>query len=75
MEEHSHEGHAHIDLPLINLKPGPVIWCKYCSRHHPRRQDCGLVPVERISKAGNKVIRLAHPEKKKPLRKKRVRKS
>lgn len=74
MQAHSHD--HHVGLPTIQLKFGPVIWHRYCGRRHQRGAPCDLVPVERISKAGNKVVRLAHPEPKKPYqRKKRVRKS
>lgn len=57
--------------------PGPVKWCKHCSRRHPARA-CELVEVERVSylrfnkdgtyrRGGTQVKRLTHP---KPLRKK-----
>lgn len=49
---------------------GPDAWCHFCSRRHARRDHPETFQqVERISKAGNKVIRWAHvPVEAKPKR-------
>lgn len=62
--------------PFIDLfkakGPGPIKWCKRCSRVH-RARACELVEVKRTSKkrlnkdgtlrrGGHKVVRLAHPK-------------
>lgn len=72
----NHEHGAHVELPDFSkmFGLGPMAWCKRCSRNHRRGAPCDLVEVTRMVN-GHKVKRLAHPEKKKPLRKKRVRKS
>lgn len=71
---------------FIAKGPGPVKWCKRCSRIH-RARACELVEVTRISRkrlnedgtvrrGGHKVTRLVHPPKAKPRRVKgRVRKN
>ena len=65
-----------------NIKPlevknlGPIKWCKFCHRKHPSREECDLVLVTRTAKSGRVVNRWAHPEPRKPgKRKTKARKS
>lgn len=57
--EHSHE--AKVNWPELNDHYGPVAWCNFCSRKHPRRKH-DLVLVERVAKSGRVVYRWAHPK-------------
>lgn len=40
--------------------PGPVKWCKQCSRFHPARKSCNLVAISVKAKSGNTVTRFVH---------------
>lgn len=42
---------------------GPIVWCKFCSRRHPRRKH-DLVLEERTAKSGRMVMRWVHPKPK-----------
>ena len=42
--------------------PGPVKWCRRCSRHHGSHRGCGLVLVAVQAKSGRMVKRWAHPK-------------
>lgn len=46
----------------IRKGPGPVKWCKRCSRHHGSHRGCGLVLVAVQAKSGRMVKRWAHPK-------------